>query len=61
MRENSQNFSATTVGVEWVNYTGFVDSPYHTLAKKYLNCRARPLLTFGVKGGFEAAPKGASV
>ena len=43
--------------VEWVNYAGFVDSPYHTLAKKYLNGPACPLLTFGVKGGFEAGRK----
>ena len=43
--------------VEWVNYAGFVDSPYHMLAKKYLNGRVSPLLTFGVKGGFEAGRK----
>jgi len=43
--------------VEWVNYAGFEDSPYHTLAKKYLNGRASSLLTFGVKGGFEAGRK----
>ena len=40
--------------VEWVNYAGFVDSPYHALAQKYLGGRATSLLTFGVKGGFEA-------
>ena len=26
--------------VEWVNYTGFPDSPYHALAGKYLGNRA---------------------
>jgi O-acetylhomoserine (thiol)-lyase len=40
--------------VEWVAYAGFPESPYHTLAKKYLDGRPSSLLTFGVKGGFEA-------
>jgi O-acetylhomoserine (thiol)-lyase len=40
--------------VEWVNYAGFADSPYHALAQKYLAGRASSLLTFGVKGGLEA-------
>ena len=43
--------------VEWVNYAGFADSPYHALAKKYLAGRACSLLTFGVMGGFEAGRK----
>ena len=43
--------------VEWVNYAGFPDSPYHALAQKYLGGRACSLMTFGVKGGFEAAKK----
>lgn len=38
--------------VEWVNYAGFPDSPYHALAQKYLGGRACALLTFGVRGGF---------
>ena len=40
--------------VEWVNYAGFADSPYHALAQKYLGGRACSLMTFGIKGGFEA-------
>jgi O-acetylhomoserine (thiol)-lyase len=40
--------------VEWVNYAGFPDNPYHALAQKYLDGRACSLLTFGVAGGFEA-------
>src|SRR5581483_9929973 len=40
--------------VEWVNYTGFADSPYHALAHKYLGGRACSLLTFGIAGGLEA-------
>jgi len=41
--------------VAWVNYVGFPESPYYNLAQKYLCGRACSLLTFGVKGGFEAA------
>ena len=40
--------------VEWVNYAGFADSPYHALARKYFNGRACSLLTFGIVGGLEA-------
>jgi O-acetylhomoserine (thiol)-lyase len=43
--------------VEWVNYAGFPDNPYHALAQKYLGGRACSLMTFGVKGGFEACKK----
>jgi O-acetylhomoserine (thiol)-lyase len=40
--------------VDWVSYAGFPDSPYYGLAQKYLDGRASSLLTFGIKGGFEA-------
>jgi O-acetylhomoserine (thiol)-lyase len=40
--------------VEWVNYAGFSDSPYHALTLKYLGGRACSLMTFGIRGGFEA-------
>jgi O-acetylhomoserine (thiol)-lyase len=43
--------------VEWVNYAAFLDSPYHTLACKYLGGRASSLLTFGVVGGLAAGKK----
>jgi O-acetylhomoserine (thiol)-lyase len=43
--------------VDWVHYAGFPESPYHALAQKYLRGRACSLMTFGVKGGFEAAKK----
>jgi O-acetylhomoserine (thiol)-lyase len=43
--------------VEWVNYAGFSESPYHALAQKYLGGRGSSLMTFGVKGGFEAGKK----
>src|SRR5437879_522723 len=37
--------------VEWVNYAGFPENPFHGLARKYLGGRACSLITFGVKGG----------
>jgi O-acetylhomoserine (thiol)-lyase len=40
--------------VEWVNYAGFADNPYHALARKYLGGRACSLLTFGIVGGLAA-------
>jgi len=43
--------------VDWVNYAGFPESPYHTLAQRYLGGRACSLMTFGIKGGFEAGKK----
>ena len=49
-----RNFCAATPDVEWVQYAGFPDSPYHKLAAKYLGGNVPSLLTFGVKGGFEA-------
>jgi O-acetylhomoserine (thiol)-lyase len=44
-------------GVEWVQYAGFTDSPYHALGEKYLGGKIPSLLTFGVQGGFESAKK----
>ncbi len=43
--------------VEWVNYAGFPDSPLYPMAHRYLGDRFCSLLTFGVKGGFEAGRK----
>jgi O-acetylhomoserine (thiol)-lyase len=43
--------------VEWVNYAGFPDNPYHALAQKYLGGRACSLMTFGIRGGFEGGTK----
>lgn len=44
-------------GVEWVNYPGLKSSAYHERAKKYLPDGQGALLTFGIKGGFEAGKK----
>jgi O-acetylhomoserine (thiol)-lyase len=43
--------------VKWVNYAGFSDSPYYTLAQKYLGGRACSLMAFGASGGYGAAVK----
>jgi O-acetylhomoserine (thiol)-lyase len=43
--------------VAWVNYAGFADSPLYPMAHRYLGDNACSLLTFGVKGGFEAGTK----
>jgi O-acetylhomoserine (thiol)-lyase len=37
--------------VTWVNYSGFKDSPYYELAKKYVPKGAGSIFTFGIKGG----------
>ena len=41
--------------VAWVNYPGLETSDYFELAEKYLPKGKSGLVTFGVKGGFEAA------
>jgi len=43
--------------VAWVNYAGFPDNPLYPMAQKYLGDKRCSLLTFGVKGGFEAGTK----
>ena len=43
--------------VDWVSYAGLEDHPHHHLANKYMNGSASGILTFGVKGGFDAGVK----
>ena len=43
--------------VEWVKYGGLESSEYYQLAKKYTNGMPASLLTFGIKGGYDAAVK----
>ncbi len=40
--------------VAWVNYPGLPDNQYHALARRYMPRGAGALLSFGIKGGFEA-------
>ncbi len=44
-------------GVEWVNYPGLTSSRYYERAEKYLPNGQSALLTFGIKGGYEAGKK----
>jgi O-acetylhomoserine (thiol)-lyase len=43
--------------IEWVNYPGLPSSKYYRLGKKYLPEGAGGLLTFGIRGGYEAGRK----
>ena len=43
--------------VDWVSYPGLESSPYYDLAQKYTDGRPSALLTFGIKGGFDAGVK----
>jgi O-acetylhomoserine (thiol)-lyase len=51
------NYLETHPGVEWVNYPGLESSKYYARAKKYLPTGQGALVTFGIKGGFEAGRK----
>ena len=48
------NYLKDHASVEWVNFAGLPDSPYYELAKKYTDGRPSGLLSFGIKGGFDA-------
>lgn len=41
--------------VAWVNYPGLKSSPYYEISQQYLPEGQSGILTFGVKGGYEAA------
>lgn len=43
--------------VAWVNYPGLQESDYYPLAQKYLPEGQSGIVTFGLKGGYEAAKK----
>ncbi|MBX3051510.1 MAG: aminotransferase class V-fold PLP-dependent enzyme [Caldilineaceae bacterium] len=51
------NYLQDHSAVDWVSYAGLPDSPYYELAQKYTKGRPSALLTFGVKGGFDAGVK----
>jgi len=63
MERHSQN--ALTVarylekhpGVEWVNFPGLESSQYYQRARKYMPNGQGALITFGIKGGYEAGKK----
>ena len=43
--------------VAWVNYPGLESSPYHELAMKYMPHGTCGVISFGIKGGREAATR----
>jgi len=43
--------------VAWVNFPGLEGNRYHALAQRYMPRGAGALLSFGIKGGFEAGVK----
>jgi O-acetylhomoserine (thiol)-lyase len=43
--------------VSWVSYPGLPSDKYHALAKKYVPKGAGAVLTFGLKGGYDAGVK----
>ena len=61
IKKHSENALALAIwlkaqdNVAWVNYPGLNSSPYHELAKTYLPDGQSGIVTFGLKGGFEAA------
>ncbi|TCK73547.1 homocysteine synthase [Acidipila rosea] len=63
MERHSQNALAVAQhlakhpGVAWVNYPGLPSSAYYERAKKYLPNGQSALVTFGIKGGFDAGKK----
>ncbi len=63
MERHSQNALAVArhleqhPGVEWVNYPGLESSRYYQRARKYLPNGHSSLITFGIKGGYEAGKK----
>jgi O-acetylhomoserine (thiol)-lyase len=60
MERHSQNafevakFLQAHPQVEWVNYPGLESSPYYERVKKYSPTGAGALVTFGIRGGYEA-------
>ncbi|MDP2089459.1 MAG: O-acetylhomoserine aminocarboxypropyltransferase/cysteine synthase [Flavobacteriaceae bacterium] len=58
--ENALKFAQwlqTKDEISWVNYPGLKSSRYLELAQKYLPSGQSGVVTFGLKGGFEAAKK----
>ena len=43
--------------VEWVRYAGLDNSPHKALLDKYMGGRGSGILSFGIKGGIDAATK----
>ena len=63
MKQHSENglelakWLAAHDAVSWVSYPGLETDKYHHLAKQYLPNGQSGIVTFGAKGGYEAAKK----
>ena len=63
MERHSQNALAVAKhlesheGVDWVNYPGLKSSKFYERAQKYMPEGQSALVTFGIKGGYEAGKK----
>lgn len=63
MKRHSENAQAVAEflnrdeRIEWVNFPGLESNPYHALAQKYLPNGICGVVSFGVKGGRDAAQK----
>lgn len=63
MERHSENalkvaeFLSNHPDVTWVNYPGLPSSKYYARAKKYLPKGASSLVTFGIRGGYEAGKR----
>jgi len=63
MQRHSENalavarFLGTHPAVVWVNYPGLPSSKYYARSQKYLPNGSGSLVTFGIKGGYEAGRK----
>ncbi len=51
------NYLSQHESVDWVSYAGLETSPYHALAQKYMHGKPASILSFGLKGGFNAGVK----
>lgn len=51
------NYLSSHDSVAWVSYAGLENSPYYALAKQYMGGKPAAILTFGLKGGFDAGVK----
>ena len=43
--------------INWLSYGGLADSKYYELAKTYMNGKPSAILSFGIKGGFDAGAR----
>ncbi|WP_439860700.1 bifunctional O-acetylhomoserine aminocarboxypropyltransferase/cysteine synthase [Pseudomonas sp. MBLB4136] len=43
--------------VAWVQYAGLADHPEHALAQRYMQGKPASILSFGIKGGFDAGAR----